>query len=133
MKKNALFFVILFVSFTSYLQPSCKQYFSSGTKLEYLDDNKSYGTITVKDGYFIEYFNYPDDGMIKSKVEWLEDCVFKLTIVKVNGENMKFQRGQFITIIITQIEGNRAYYKYAGLNDDIERFYIKRTEGCVGL
>jgi hypothetical protein len=129
MKQSLLIVITFLLSLTpaAFGQESCRNYFTNGTRLTYADNSEDYGVATVKRDLFIEEFRKLDL-VIKSRCEWLTDCSFKLTILKIKGTNTNLKVGQSITIVITKIEGNRAYYDYVGvLNSGVK--YYTRIEG----
>ncbi len=124
--KNSLIVIISFVftAFIGYNQSECRDFFSEGSTITYSDNSKGYGGIAIKGGCFIENFE-DDKTIIKSEFIWTSDCSFILTIVKIKGDAGQLKKGMQIEIIVTHIDGDKAYYKFKGREDNIDRYYIK--------
>ena len=61
---------------------------------------------------FKKHFEYHKNGqhVIKSKLVWLSDCVYQVTMIKNNVPNFPFGKGTIMTVTIEKIAGNEIYY-----------------------
>lgn len=66
-------------------------------------------TVTIQDSVHTEYHN---DGkyIIRSKIDWLNDCEFNLTITKVTIPGFPFGPGDEVRVLINRVEGKEIYY-----------------------
>ena len=59
-----------------------------------------------------KHVEYHDNGQyyIKSKLEWLSDCEYNMTMKKVTIPNFPFGKGDVMNVKIDKVEGNKIYY-----------------------
>jgi hypothetical protein len=59
-----------------------------------------------------EHTEYHNDGkyVIKSKLEWVSDCEYNMTMTKVTIPDFPFKPGDVMNVKINRVEGNDIYY-----------------------
>ncbi|MBC7587378.1 MAG: hypothetical protein H7178_03380 [Chitinophagaceae bacterium] len=77
--------------------------------MKYLDseDKTAYAVITNKD--HVEYYS---DGKyyIKSKLKWLNECEYNMTMTKITLPNFPNQPGEVMNVKFEKIENGIVYY-----------------------
>ncbi len=65
--------------------------------------------VVIKGKNHIEYHN---DGkyVIKSKLDWVNDCEYNMTITKVTIPNFPYGIGDVMNVKIDNVEGNEIFY-----------------------
>lgn len=108
-----LFFGFIFSVYTCVGQEEldCRSMFDNGTILSYKTPEYSKSVIKIRNDFHIEKFDN-SNGYIKAKREWISECKFKLTIVKVKGDNSYLKPGQTTIISILKINGDEILYEY---------------------
>lgn len=66
-------------------------------------------TVTIKDSTHTEYHN-EGKYFIKSKIDWVNDCEFNLTITKVTIPAFPFGPGDEVRVMINRVEGKEIFY-----------------------
>ncbi len=66
----------------------------------------------VKDGIWFYEFTNSGRQYIKSRMVWLPDCTYQLTMVETNIPNFDLSAGAMITVKITGMVGNEVTYEY---------------------
>ena len=71
-------------------------------------DNKDIVKVVIKGEEHIEYYN---DGKyyIKSKITWLNECEFDISMKEITLPNFPFQIGDIMHVKITKVEVNIIY------------------------
>ena len=59
-----------------------------------------------------EHTEYHNDGkyVIQSKLEWVNDCEYNMTMTKVTIPDFPFKPGDVMNVKINRVEGNDIYY-----------------------
>ncbi len=59
-----------------------------------------------------KHTEYHNDGKyyIKSKIEWVNECEYNMTIQKVNIPDFPFGKGDIMNVKITSVKGKNVYY-----------------------
>ncbi|WP_288954788.1 hypothetical protein [uncultured Polaribacter sp.] len=65
--------------------------------------------VEIKNGFYYEY--HPKKEFIKAKIDWISEFEYNLTIVDLEMRGAPFKIGSMLTAKITQIKGNRYFYK----------------------
>lgn len=65
--------------------------------------------VVFKDGYQTEYHK-KKKYIIRSKVKWISECEYELTIIEHTLPDFPFNPGTKSRVVITKIRGNRIYY-----------------------
>lgn len=106
-----LIFGFLVLSFVSFIIPShhiesCKD-LHKGTFI--YGDSEDEIKVVIKGKKHIEYH---DNGkyFIKSKLDWIDDCSFNMTMKKVTIPNFPFGKGDVMNVQVDKIENNQIYY-----------------------
>tara|TARA_R110002073_G_scaffold296322_1_gene462306 strand:+ start:16315 stop:16701 length:387 start_codon:yes stop_codon:yes gene_type:complete len=66
--------------------------------------------VEFKEKEYIEY-HLNKKYYIKSKIEWVSDCEYYLVIEESTLPDFPFEKGTKMHIIVTQVKGNKVYYK----------------------
>ncbi len=65
--------------------------------------------VNIKGSNHIEYHNN-GNYYIKSKINWINDCEYNMTIKKVTIPDFPFGKGDVMNVIINKVDGNKIYY-----------------------
>ncbi|NOQ74899.1 MAG: hypothetical protein GQ574_22990 [Crocinitomix sp.] len=130
MKGIFLLLIILTVPFVglpqnSTLVKSCKGYFETGSKFKYSDSQYD-AVVRVKKGFFIEK-SHNSDFYVKSRIEWVSDCSFKLTIIKLKGDIGVLRIGDYLLLTVLSVnkDGSELKYRTESKNGSHELSLIK--------
>ncbi len=78
-------------------------------KFKYLDAEDTSGYIIIKDTFHIEYHNN-NKYYIKSKLTWLSDCSYLMTMTEITIPGFPFHPGDKMEVDVTKIEDGIIYY-----------------------
>ncbi|MBS1772300.1 MAG: hypothetical protein JST82_05530 [Bacteroidetes bacterium] len=111
MRLKLLFIAVLLFSFIQFgfsdgKGPACTTVHNG--KFKYRDFPSS--IIEIKGNKHVEY-NKEKNYRIQSTLEWVSDCEYNLTIVKVDAKDMSFAVGDKMNVVITAVNGTSVYYK----------------------
>jgi len=96
--------------------------FKTGS-FKYLDE--PYTEVVIKRTKKYQYEHNKEDGMkLKFKIDWINDCHYTLTYIKVNSKTNKSVLGKKINVFITEIITPKSY-KY------VADYYGKKTNCTV--
>jgi len=79
------------------------------------EGNFTYGTaddlikVNIKGEKHIEYHNN-GTYYIKSKLDWVSDCEYNVTMKKVTIPNFPFGKGDVMNVKINKVDGNKIHY-----------------------
>lgn len=94
------------------------------------EGNFTYGTgdnlkkVTIKGKKHIEYDNN-GKYYIKSKLVWVSDCEFNMTMKKVTIPNFPFGKGDIMNVKIKKVDGNKIYYTSTVNGQSWDGIFIK--------
>ncbi len=106
------FFLILFIlnvsiAFSQINKTDCR--ILKNGKFKYLDVEDTSGYIIIKDTFHIEYHNN-NKFYIKSKLTWLTDCSYLMTMTEITIPDFPFHPGDKMEVDVTKIENGIVYY-----------------------
>jgi hypothetical protein len=104
---SVLFILITFITFSQTHEPDCK--ILRNGKFKYLDVEDTSGYIIIKDTLHVEYHNN-NKYYIKSKLTWLSDCSYLMTMTDITIPNFPFHTGDIMEVDVTKIEDGIIYY-----------------------
>jgi len=110
------FGVVLFVifSFTSFSQVSTDDcaVMQSAIKLYEKKEGNETSFYVIKDEVWFYEFTNAGRQYIKSKIDWLPNCTYQLTMVETNIPEFDLTAGTMIKVRITKVDGNEVSYEY---------------------
>ncbi len=65
--------------------------------------------VVIQGNRHIEYHN-GGKYYIKSKIEWVNDCEYNMTMLENNIPNFPYRPGDVMNVKIDKVEGNKIYY-----------------------
>lgn len=104
----------------------CQQVFKRG-KFKYLDAIDSSTYIVMNGATQIEY-NVNGKYTIESKIDWISDCSYDMTMTKITVPNFPFKPGDVMRVDITKIEGNTIYYNSTVKGQSLFGRFVKILE-----
>ena len=59
-----------------------------------------------------KHIEYHNNGkyFIKSKLDWLSDCEYNMTMTKITIPNFPYKKGEVMNVKIDRVEGNEVFY-----------------------
>jgi hypothetical protein len=72
-------------------------------------NSKNLVKVMIKGKNHIEYHN---DGKyyIKSKLDWVNECEYNMTMTKVTIPDFPYGKGDVMNVTINKVDGNKIYY-----------------------
>jgi hypothetical protein len=104
----------------------CQQVFKRG-KFKYLDAIDSSTYIVMNGATQIEY-SVNGKYTIESKIDWISDCSYYMTMTKITVPNFPFKPGDVMKVDITKIEGNTIYYNSTVKDQSLSGRFVKIVE-----
>lgn len=108
--KSFTLLVVLLPSFSSYSQdktaPDCK--FLKHCKLKYADASNQNDYVVINNNKHVEYL---ENGkyVIKSDLNWINDCEYNATLTEVTVPNFPFKPGEIMQVKYQKIENDKVY------------------------
>jgi len=65
--------------------------------------------VIIKGKKHIEYHNN-EKYYIKSKLDWVNECEYNMTITKVTLPNFPYKKGDIMNVKIDKVEGDKIYF-----------------------
>lgn len=108
--KLSFYLLLILISSFSYsqtVQIDCKVL--KDCKLKYLDGEDPTSYVVIKKRNHIEYHN-DKKYYIKSKLNWLSDCEYNMTMMKITLPDFPFGPGEVMNVKFNKIDGDIVSY-----------------------